>query len=122
MILLKPLQRLRDLDIASPKFQKQLTNCLQGTGSAVSGFQGEDLAWLVEYLDGVSLQTTSPHSPLIDRADPRRYSRSRKCHIPGIVAPTRRHMRRQEGATEILYAFSRFPPGRRPFIRFWIRV
>jgi len=62
MTLLKPLQQIRDLDIASPQFQEQLSNCLQGSNfrSAVQGLQGEDLVWLVEYLDGVSLQTAFP--------------------------------------------------------------
>jgi hypothetical protein len=62
MIRLSPLQQLRDLDTASPQFHEQLSSCLRGSEyrNAVPNLQGEDLAWLVEYLDGVSLQTISP--------------------------------------------------------------
>ena len=57
-----PLKQLHDLDRASPQFHTHLSNFLRSKEyrSAVPSLQGEDLAWLVEYLDGVSLQTISP--------------------------------------------------------------
>ena len=63
---LNPLQQLRDLDPNSPQFHEHLSNCFRGNEfrSAVSSLQGEDLAWLVEYLNGVSLQTVTLHSTL----------------------------------------------------------
>jgi len=55
------LKQLHGFDRASPQFHKHLSNFLRSEGyrSAVPGLQGEDLAWLVEYLDGVSLYTVS---------------------------------------------------------------
>ena len=57
MVLSHPLQQLRDLDKTSPQFHEQLTNFLRGDDyrNGVSNLEGEDLTWLVEYLDGVSL-------------------------------------------------------------------
>ena len=51
------LKQLRDFDRASPRFYKDLSNFLRSEGyrSAVPSLQDEDLAWLVEYLDSVSL-------------------------------------------------------------------
>ena len=62
MIRPNPLQQLRDLDKAPSHFHKQLSNCpCEGKcGSAVLDLQGEDLAWLVEYLHVVSLQPSLP--------------------------------------------------------------
>ena len=56
------LNQLHDFDKASPQFHKDLSNFLRSEGhrSAVPTLQGEYLAWLVEYLDSVSLQTVSP--------------------------------------------------------------
>jgi len=56
------LEQLRGFDRASPQFHKHLSNFLRGEGyrGTVRSLQGEDLAWLVEYLDSVSLQTISP--------------------------------------------------------------
>jgi len=55
------LEQLRGFDRASPQFHKHLSNFLRSNGyrSAVPSLQGEDLAWLVEYLDSVSLYTVS---------------------------------------------------------------
>ena len=66
MIQLDPLQQLRYLDATSPQFHEQLSSCLRGSEfrGAVQNLQGEDLARLVEHLDAVCLQTTSPHSTL----------------------------------------------------------
>ena len=62
MSLPSALKQLRDLDRASPRFHKHLNNFLRSKEyrSAVPSLQGEDVAWLVEYLDSVSLQTISP--------------------------------------------------------------
>jgi len=56
------LTQLRGFDKASPQFHEDLSNFLRSEGyrSAVPSLQTEDLAWLVEYLDSVSLQTISP--------------------------------------------------------------
>ena len=50
-----PLQQLRDLDRTSPHFYGQLSDFLRGDEyqNAVPNLQGEDLAWIVEYLDSV---------------------------------------------------------------------
>ena len=62
-----PLQPLRNLDRTSPQFHKQLVDFLRGSEyrDVVPSLQNEDSAWLIEYLDNVSLQTTS-HSALDD--------------------------------------------------------
>jgi len=51
------LKQLHDLDRASPQFHKHLSNFLRSKGyrNDVSSLKGEDLVWLVEYLDSVSL-------------------------------------------------------------------
>jgi len=56
------LKQLDDFDRASPQFHKHLSNFLRSEGyrSVVPSLQGEDLTWLVEYLDSVSLQTIPP--------------------------------------------------------------
>jgi len=56
------LEQLHYLDKASPQFHKHLSNFLRSEEyrSTVPSLQGEDLAWLVEYLDSVSLQIVSP--------------------------------------------------------------
>ena len=112
MIRPKLLQQLRDLDTASPQFHEQLTSCIRESEfrSAVPDLQGEDLAWLVEYLDGVSLQPIFPHSALNTMLGSRWHLQSCKHHIPGIVAPTQKDMRRQRGITEILCTFNGFSP------------
>ena len=63
-----PLQSLRGLDRASPHFHSQLIDLLRGNEyrDVIPSLEGEDLAWLVDYLDDVSLHNVSPipHSPL----------------------------------------------------------
>lgn len=51
-----PLKQLHSLDKASPHFHEQLSSFLHGDEyrNAVPNLQGEDLVWLVEYLDSVS--------------------------------------------------------------------
>jgi len=55
------LEQLRGFDRASPEFHKHLSNFLRSEGyrSVVPSLRDEDLAWLVEYLDSVSLCTVS---------------------------------------------------------------
>lgn len=62
MVLPNPFQQLRDLDTAQPQFRTQLIDFLHGDEyrNALPNLQGEDLVWLVEYLDSVSYQTISP--------------------------------------------------------------
>jgi len=57
MVLPHTLQQLHDFDKTPPQFHERLTNFLRGDDyrNAVSNLQGEDLTWLVEYLDGVSI-------------------------------------------------------------------
>ena len=61
MILHNPLQPLHDLDKTSPQFHQQLIDFLRGNEyqHAVPTLQTKDLAWLVEYLDNVSLRIIS---------------------------------------------------------------
>ena len=56
------LAQLRGFDRASPEFHKRLSNLLRSEGyrSVVPTLQGEDLTWVVEYLDSVSPQTIPP--------------------------------------------------------------
>ena len=56
------LQQLHNLDRASPQFHKQISDFLRGKEyrNAVPSLQGEDLMWVVEYLDSVSLQAIFP--------------------------------------------------------------
>ncbi|KAF9651098.1 kinase-like protein [Thelephora ganbajun] len=60
MILPAPLQQLRDLDKSSPQFHEQLNNALHRREyrTCVPTLQGEDLVWLVEYLDSYPRDTT----------------------------------------------------------------
>lgn len=59
------LQVLRDLDGTSPQFHKQLSDILRGDEyrNVIPDLQGDDPAWLVEYLDNVSLQQPFPTPP-----------------------------------------------------------
>ena len=49
------LERLRRLDRSSPGFHDQLSNILYGEDytRGVPDLQGDDLMWLVDYLDNV---------------------------------------------------------------------
>ena len=51
------LQQLHHLDTSSPVFQDNLCNILYGEEYAqcVPNLEGDDPAWLVDYLDKVSL-------------------------------------------------------------------
>ena len=60
------LQLLRHLDRSSPKFHDQLSNIVHGGEyqGCVSNLQGDDLVWLVDYLDEVRRRVALPHFPL----------------------------------------------------------
>jgi hypothetical protein len=62
-----PLPELQELDRNSPQFHEQLNTLLDDNERrrVISSLEGEDLAWFVEYLDNVSLQTIFPHPALI---------------------------------------------------------
>ena len=106
------LKQLYDLDKASPQFHKNLTNLLRSKGyrNDVSDLQDEDLVWLVEYLNSVSLQTISPQSAPNTVVGSRVYFKSCQPRIPGILARTEKYLRCQRGPTKIVYTF-KFPPG-----------
>lgn len=61
MIPLNALQQLYNLEGASPQFLKQLSNFIRKEEyrNAIPNLQGEDLTWLVECLDSVSLHNIS---------------------------------------------------------------
>jgi hypothetical protein len=60
------LQRLDHLDRSSPDFHDQLCNVLYGEEyvQCVSNLQGNDLVWLVDYLDRVRRRVALSHSLL----------------------------------------------------------
>ena len=60
------LQQLQSLDGSSSEFHDQLSGVLYGEEyqQCVTGLQGDDLAWLVDYLDKVLPHVALAHSPL----------------------------------------------------------
>ena len=56
------LQQLRHLDRSSPGFHDQLSNVLYGEEykQSVKSLQGNDLVWLVDYLDEVRCHAFLP--------------------------------------------------------------
>jgi len=60
------LQRLHLLDSSSPDFDDQLSNVLYGEEykRCVPNLEGDDLSWLVDYLDKVRRPIAIPNSPL----------------------------------------------------------
>jgi len=62
----EPLLQLRHLDKSSPKFNDELTGLLRGEEyrKDVSNLQGDDLVWLVDFLDTVRSHIALPWSPL----------------------------------------------------------
>ena len=60
------LQQLHHLDRSSPDLNDQLSNVLYGEEyqKCVPNLQGEDLVWLVDYLDEVCCHISPPRSPL----------------------------------------------------------
>jgi len=57
------LQQLRRLDQSSSDFHDQLCNVLYGKDYAqcVPNLQGDDVVWLVDYLDKVRRRVALPH-------------------------------------------------------------
>ena len=60
------LQKLCDLDRSPPGFHDQLSNVLYGEEyvGCVTGIQGDDLKWLVDFLDEVRQRVFLPRLPL----------------------------------------------------------
>lgn len=60
------LQQLHRLDRSSPNFYNQLYDLLRGDEYArcMPNLQGDDVIWVVDYLDKVRHRTAHPHSPL----------------------------------------------------------
>jgi len=60
------VRRLRRLDRSSPGFHDQVCDILYGEDyqKCVPNLQGDDSAWLVEYLNEVRRHTPLPHPPL----------------------------------------------------------
>jgi len=110
----KVLNQLHGLDRTSSQFHKRLSGLLRSEAyrSTVPNLQGEHLAWLVDYLESVSLQTISPKSAPNTVLGSDVYFKSREPRVPGILARTEEYLRRQGGPTEISYAL-KFPPGHR---------
>jgi len=117
------LEQLRGFDRASPQFHEHISNFLRSDGyrSAVPSLQGEDLAWLVEYLDSVSLYTVSLSSEPKTVVGSHVRVKSCEPRVPGILARTERYLRHQGSSTEIAYAF-KSPPGHQPPTSFRIRT
>ena len=79
------LQQLRHLNRSPPGFHGQLSKVLHGEEykQCVPDLEGDDLVWLVDYLDKVRRRISSPYSPLksaqaLDCLDPSTAA-SRKC-------------------------------------------
>jgi len=60
------LQQLHRLDRSSPEFHDQLCNVFYGEDyqKCVPNLQGDDLVWLVDYLDKVRRHVAFPYTPL----------------------------------------------------------
>jgi len=60
------LQQLRDFDESSPGFHDWLSEVLYGEEyhQCVPNLRGDDLVWLIDYLDKVCHHVAFPHLPL----------------------------------------------------------
>ena len=87
MIPPEPLRQLRDLNKASPQFHEQLSNFFRGDvyRNVLPHLSGDNLEWLVEYLDGVSFQIIFSRSALNTSSGSCRHSWPRKHAIPRIT-------------------------------------
>ena len=87
IIPLHPLQRLYDLDKASPQFHEELRNFFHGNLYRIllPSLRGEGLAWLVEYLDSVRFKIIFLYAMLITNKGSRRCFRSRRARFQRIV-------------------------------------
>ena len=109
------LKQLHGLDRTSSQFHKRLSGLLRSERyrSAVPNLQGEDLAWLVDYLESVSIQSISLKSASNTVIGSGVYFKSYESRLPGILAGTQKHLRHQGGPTEITHAF-KFSPSHHP--------
>ena len=112
MTLPNSFLRLRDLNRASPRFSRQLAKMLdrEEYAKCLPNLHGEDLVWLVEFLDRVSFLTTFPRSLPNAVVGSRRYPRSREPRIPEVPTRARKNMQCTRDTTGIMHAFS-FPSG-----------
>ena len=106
MVLHNSLQPLRDLDDTSTQFHDQLIDFLSGNEyrDIVPSLRGGDLAWLVEYLDTVSLQAVSSGSVLSVGVGPLWYLQFHRCPISGITTRTQADLWCEGGAPEIVHS------------------
>ena len=96
----EPLQKLDNLDKTSPEFYQEISEFIRGKDyrDAVPNLKGEGLVWLVEYLDGVSLQIIFPRFAPNTGAGYRRHLRSCRSRLP-VPARTQKDLWRQGSAT-----------------------
>ena len=80
------LQGLRNLNRTSPGFHDQVCNALyeEGYQKSMPGLQGDDLAWLVEYLNEVCRYVPLSHSAQTIAGS--RWPRSLRSHFPKVFA------------------------------------
>ena len=80
----EPLQKLHNLDKTSPQFYQEINEFIRGKDyrEAVPNLQGEGLTWLVDYLDGVSLQTVFPRIAPNIGVGYRRHLKSSRSRLP----------------------------------------
>ena len=90
-------QQLSFLDKTSPQFQQQLGNFFRGNfyRTIFPSLQSESLAWIVEYLDNVRIETALLRAgfDIIVTVASRRHFRSRESRIPGTLERTSKDMR-----------------------------
>ena len=115
-----PLRQLRDLDKASPQFNRQLAKFPDRKEyiKSLPNLCNEGLLWLVEYLDRVSFRIAFSCSLPNTVIDSRRYLRSRESRVPEAPARTRKDMRRSRDTTDIVDAL-RLLSEHSPTTPFW---
>ena len=87
------LQRLNGFDRSSPEFQNQLSNVLHGQEyrQCVPDLEGDDLVWLVDYLDEVRYYVAPPRS--VQTGIGSRWIRSFQSRFPEVFTRTQKHLR-----------------------------
>ena len=97
------LKEFHRLDKSSSEFQGQLAGLLSGKkyNECVSSLEGDDLVWLVDYLDKVRRPIAFSDSQL-ELALGFRSSRSFQHRFPEVSARTQNHMRRQGDTPNIV--------------------
>ena len=87
------LQRLNGFDRASPDFQNQLSNVLRGEEyiQYVQNLEGNDLAWLVDYLGEVRYYVVPLRS--VQTGVGSRWIRSFQFRFPEVFTRTPKHLR-----------------------------